>query len=113
MTGPGYIGPNENFNTYVQETVCINQTNAPRNDQPLSPAMANQSAPVACGISNSNINNIWPTNTCVNGSLTYNQSDRLWYCTNVPPNLNCQIGYVPALAANGIYSCIQESFIGN
>jgi hypothetical protein len=112
IENPGITNPsgqNQAFNTYVQNTVWIDPTNAPRTDQPLSPGRANNTASTTCGISSSNLQNVWPTNSCVRGTLTHNQQDNLWYCTNVPSSLNCPIGYVPNLESDGTYNCVQLS----
>lgn len=95
------------YKTFVQNTVWISPTNAPRNDLPLSLGLAGQTSNLTCGLSEENLKLVWPYRTCIRGQFGINQADGLWYC--MEPPFECGSGQYPIRHPDGTYHC--ETFI--
>lgn len=105
VTTPGVNEPCTNLVTLVQETTWTDAANLPRNDLPLSPGSALSPEPTFCGVKASNLQDIWPSSTCLRGTLALNQEDNLYYCMNIPQNINCTLGQVPVRVSDGNFIC--------
>jgi len=97
------------FETLVQETTWRDAFGLPRNDIPLSPKSFSDSTVISCGVQKAQLDNIWPSNTCLRGTLTYSERDDLYYCTYPPSDLNCPRGQIPVLKTDGSYACQADS----
>lgn len=88
---------------FLQNTIWISPTNAPRNDLPLSLGVYGQTGFTTCGLSTNNVKFVWPPGACIRGQLGFNEPDSLWYCMDSP--INCSSGQYPIRDRDGNYRC--------
>lgn len=109
ITTPGLSPDCTNLTVFVQNTVWTDSFGLAHTDLPLSPGLAVPPPPVVCGLTQSQLPNMWPPNTCVKGNLTLSAVDNLYYCMNSP---DCPDGQIPLRQTNGVFTCTTNPGIG-
>ena len=93
------------FGVLVQRDVWYDQTNLPRNDQPISLGIFGLPNNKICGVPKEQLQFIWP-NQCIKGSLILNQVDNLYYCANLPEDFQpCSDSEIATRTPEGQYIC--------
>jgi hypothetical protein len=96
--------PETSNEIFVQSTIWISPSNAPRTDLPLSLGRYDQRANKACGLSANNVKLSWPSGSCIRGEWGLNEEDGLWYCLNPYP-VECTSSQRPVRRVDGTYVC--------
>jgi hypothetical protein len=105
VTSPGVTELCTNFTSLVQETVWRDATGLPRNDLPISPGPSSGTTNLFCGVSQSQLGNVWPPNGCLRGTLILSLTDCLYYCASLPEGFACGSDEIPVRQGNGDFVC--------